>query len=73
MADNPLIKLETEDDIRRSSALFEVERQAGCVAMIERALDQYTAAHDGQLLGDLSELNPHFRHPVDAAIVGRYQ
>ena len=41
--------------------------------MIEQALQKYTAASNGQLPADVSQLKPYFDVPVDDALIQRYQ
>ena len=72
-AKNPLVHFETEEDLRRSLAFVRQGAKGSFVSMMRRALDQYTAANNGQLPGDLSELNPFFPQPVDPAMLERYQ
>ncbi len=66
-------RTETEDDIRLAIAMLRSTAKSHLAGMIGHALNQYIAANNGQLPGDLSELNPYFSSTVDPAMLQRYQ
>lgn len=41
--------------------------------LVSAALDQYVRDHGGELPGDLADLKPHFKTPLDDAILQQYQ
>ena len=65
--------LDTDDDYRR--AFSELRNAAGqnFRPMMQLALRQYIQANNGQFPTDLSQLQPYFNPPVDAAILPRWQ
>ena len=65
-------KLDTEDGVRQ--ALGDLRRAAKIrfVFDLDKALNDYLAASNGQLPNDISELKPYFKEPVDDATLQRY-
>jgi hypothetical protein len=65
--------LETEDGIREVAATLRMKAKAHLLDIVKNALNQYLAANNGQLPGDLSQLSPYFGSSLDPAMLQRYQ
>ena len=70
---DPGFPIKTEDDIRRGMAYLRLSAKSQFVSKIGTALNDYIAAHDGQLPSDILQLKPHFDSPVDDATLQRYK
>ncbi len=66
-------KLETENDFRRAFAGLRNAAQSKFAGMAGAALAKYLKASNGQFPTALSQLQPYFKSPVDAAILDRYE
>jgi len=67
-------KLDTETDFRRAlSALRGAGEQKFVSTLLQPALKEYGRVNNGQLPADLSQLQPYFKSPVDAAILQRWE
>ena len=68
-----LKQLDTEEDFR--NALNNLRRNAKSEfgVKLQKSLRQFTKANGGVLPSELSQLQPYFDPPVDAALLSRYQ
>ena len=66
-------ELNTDDDYRRAFSALRNAAEQNFRPMIQSALRQYIQANNGQFPADISQLQPYFNPPVDAAILQRWQ
>jgi len=65
--------LNTDDDYRRAFSALRDAAGRNFRPTMQLALRQYIQANNGQFPSDLSQLQPYFNPPVDAAILQRWQ
>lgn len=66
--------LDTDDDYRRAlSTLRNAGENKFASTLLQPALKEYMRANNGQFPTDLSQLQPHFKSPVDNAILERWE
>jgi RNA polymerase sigma factor (sigma-70 family) len=65
--------LNTDEDYRQAFSALRNAAEQNFRPMIQSALRQYIQANNGQFPTDLSQLQPYFNPPVDAAILQRWQ
>jgi RNA polymerase sigma factor (sigma-70 family) len=63
----------TDDDFGRVLSQLRRDAKRGVANSIGGALADYVASHNGQLPGDISQLEPYFNPPIDGTILQRYQ
>jgi hypothetical protein len=68
--DDPLV---TDDDYRTAMVRLRARADADFAQQAFPALKQYAQANNGQFPTDLSQLEPYFASPIDAAILQRYE
>lgn len=65
--------LNTDDAFDRTLSQLRRDAKRTFANSMGEALDNYIAANNGQLPGDISQLGSYFNPPVDGAILQRYQ
>ena len=63
----------TDDDFDRALSQLRRDAKRTFANSIGEALANYIAGNNGQLPGDISQLEPYFNPPVDGTILQRYQ
>jgi RNA polymerase sigma factor (sigma-70 family) len=65
--------LKTDDDFDRALSQLRRDAKRTFANSIGQALANYIAGNNGQLPGDISQLEPYFNPPIDGTILQRYQ
>ncbi len=65
--------LKTDDDFARALSQLRRDAKRTFTYSIGEALANYVAGHNGQLPGDISQLEPYFNPPIDGTMLQRYQ
>ena len=65
--------LKTDDDLNRALSQLRRDAKRTFAYSIGEALANYIAVNNGQLPGDISQLESYFNPPIDGAILQRYQ
>jgi RNA polymerase sigma factor (sigma-70 family) len=65
--------LKTDDDLDRALSQLRRDAKRTFANSMGAALDNYIADNNGQLPGDISQLEPYFNPPIDGTILQRYQ
>lgn len=63
----------TDDDIDRATSQLRRDAKRTFANLMGDALDSYIAANNGQLPGDISQLQAYFNPPIDGTMLQRYQ
>ncbi|MCC6233282.1 MAG: sigma-70 family RNA polymerase sigma factor [Verrucomicrobiales bacterium] len=66
-------RLDTEVGFRRTLGQLRSQARGKAAGLMSVALTQYLQASGGDLPGDLAELKPYFKTPLDDAILQQYQ
>ena len=72
-AANRVKQLGTDEDIRKALDTLRGSAKRNFGSKLQTALRQFTDASGGVLPTDMSQLQPYFNPPVDAAMLARYQ
>jgi RNA polymerase sigma factor (sigma-70 family) len=65
--------LKTDDDFDRATSQLRRDAKRKSANAIGEALANYIAGNNGQLPGDISQLEPYANPPIDGAMLQRYQ
>ena len=63
----------TDDDFGRALSQLRRDAKRTFVYLMGKALANYIAGSNGQLPGDISQLEPYFNPPIDGTMLQRYQ
>jgi hypothetical protein len=70
---NYAAELKTDDDFDRAVSQLRRDAKRTFAYSIGKALVNYVAGNNGQLPGDISQLESYFNPPIDGTILQRYQ
>src|ERR1035437_514728 len=71
--DNDLIKLETNEEYRRTASELRSYAESSVAPMVCDALKSFLQANNGAYPTSVSDLQPFFTNSIDAAILQRYE
>jgi len=63
----------SENDVRMGMAFLRAKAKSHFFPRVAVALNEYIAAHGGQLPNDILQLKPYFNSPVDDSVLERYK
>ena len=67
------LTLNSDEEYRRAMSTVRANAEGRVLDLLAGALRQYAQANSGRFPGEISQLSPYFRQPIDDAILNRYE